>query len=101
MNKLERKAALMVAGATAGVIISGVTLLKRHARYITKKAAATFGEDDGEDFPEEEPVAAKEAEDHGEAGAAAFQPASDEADTAAHAVSQDARADDSEPGKDV
>jgi len=89
----------MVAGATAGVIISGVTLLKRHARYITNKAAATFGEDDGEDFPEEDQVAAKVAGDPGEAGAATSQAASDEADTAAQAVRQDVQTDDSEPGK--
>ncbi len=52
MTKLERKAAMIVAAATAGVIVSGVRLMKRHTRYLAKKAAATFGPDDGEN-PEE------------------------------------------------
>ncbi len=43
MTSLERKAALLVAAATAGVIVSGVKLLQRHTRYIAQKAAATFG----------------------------------------------------------
>ena len=49
MNRLERKAALAVAAATAGVIVSGVSLLRKHTRYLTEKAAATFGnEENGE-----------------------------------------------------
>jgi hypothetical protein len=43
VTSLERKAALLVAAATAGVIVSGVKLLQRHTRYIAQKAAATFG----------------------------------------------------------
>ena len=42
MNRLERKAALAVAAATAGVIVSGVSLIKKHTKYLTQKAAATF-----------------------------------------------------------
>ena len=46
MTKLERKAALAVAAATAGVIVSGVSLIRKHARYLTQKAAATFDPQD-------------------------------------------------------
>ena len=46
MTRLERKAALMVAAATAGVIVSGVSLLKKHAKYLTEKAAAKSIRDD-------------------------------------------------------
>ena len=46
MNKLERKAAMIVAAATAGVIVSGVRLMKKHTKYLAEKAAATFGPDD-------------------------------------------------------
>ncbi|HCI74195.1 MAG TPA: hypothetical protein DHV42_06625 [Lachnospiraceae bacterium] len=49
MTQLEKKAALAVAAATAGVIASGVALMKKHARYLTQKAAATFGPDDADD----------------------------------------------------
>lgn len=55
MTKLERKAAMIVAAATAGVIVSGVKLIKRHTRYLTEKAAATFGTDDQEEVPAEIP----------------------------------------------
>ena len=48
MNKLERKAAMIVAAATAGVIVSGVKLMKKHTKYLAEKAAATFGPDDEE-----------------------------------------------------
>ncbi len=48
MTNLERKAALIVAGATAAVIVSGVKLLKKHAIYLAEKAAATFGVDEEE-----------------------------------------------------
>ena len=51
MTKLERKAAMIVAAATAGVIVSGIKLIRRHTRYLAEKAAATFGTDDG-DMPE-------------------------------------------------
>ena len=46
MNKMERKAAMIVAAATAGVIVSGVKLMKKHTKYLAEKAAATFGPDD-------------------------------------------------------
>ena len=48
MNKLERKAAMIVAAAAAGVIVSGVRLMKKHTKYLAEKAAATFGPDDEE-----------------------------------------------------
>ncbi len=54
MTKFEKKAALAVAAATVGVIVSGVALLRKHSKYMAKKAAATFGSDDddmyGDDF---------------------------------------------------
>ena len=50
MNRLERKAALAVATAAAGVVVSGVALLKKHTRYMTEKAAATFDPDEEEDW---------------------------------------------------
>ena len=46
MNKLERRAAMIVAAAAAGVVVSGVKLMKKHTRYLAEKAAATFGPDD-------------------------------------------------------
>ena len=58
MNKLERKAAMVVAAATAGVIVSGVRLMKKHTKYLAEKAAATCGPDDEEWT---EPVAEDEA----------------------------------------
>ena len=68
MNKLERKAAMIVAAATAGVIVSGVKLMKKHTKYLAEKAAATFGPDDeewteptAENAPEE--TEAEEAEE--------------------------------------
>ncbi len=42
----------MVAAATAGVIASGITLMKKHTRYLAEKAAATFGPDDGDEAQE-------------------------------------------------
>ena len=48
MNKMERKAAMIVAAATAGVIVSGVKLMKKHTKYLAENAAATFGPDDEE-----------------------------------------------------
>lgn len=64
MTRLERKAALAVATATAGVIVSGIALIKKHTRYLTQKAAATFGPEDDEEegkdlFPESESVQAE------------------------------------------
>ena len=46
MTRLERRAALLVAAAAAGVVVSGVRLAKKHARYLMEKAAATFHEDE-------------------------------------------------------
>ncbi len=48
MTSIERKAALIVAGATVAVVVSGVRLLKKHAIYLAEKAAATFGTDEEE-----------------------------------------------------
>ncbi len=58
MTRLERKAALAVAAATAGVIVSGVALIRKHTKYLAQKAAATFGPDD----EEEETVTAETAD---------------------------------------
>ncbi len=46
MTKFEKKAALAVAAATVGVVVSGLALLRKHNKYMAKKAAATFGSDD-------------------------------------------------------
>ncbi len=48
MTKLERKAALAVLGASAAVTVAGIKLMKRHAKYMTQKAAAFF---DREEYP--------------------------------------------------
>lgn len=53
MNRLERKAALAVAAAAAGVVVSGVSLLKKHTKYMTKKAASTFDPEEDEDWFDE------------------------------------------------
>ena len=37
---------MIVAAAAAGVVVSGVKLMKKHTRYLAEKAAATFGPDD-------------------------------------------------------
>ena len=37
---------MIVAAAAAGVIVSGVKLMKKHTKYLAEKAAATFGPDD-------------------------------------------------------
>ena len=63
MNRLERKAALAVATAAAGVGVSGVALLKKHTRYLTKKAAATFDPDEEEDWFKEAEEAADKAKE--------------------------------------
>ena len=60
MTKLERKAALAVAAATAGVIVSGVSLIRKHARYLTQKAAATFDPQDEDEELTREALAAGE-----------------------------------------
>ena len=60
MNSLERKAALAVAAAAAGVAVSGAALLKKHAKYLTQKAAATFDPNEDEDWYDEAEKAAPE-----------------------------------------
>ena len=42
-----------VAAAAAGVVAAGVTLLKKHTKYMTEKAAATFDPEDEEDWFDE------------------------------------------------
>ena len=69
MNRLERKAALAVAAAAAGVIVSGITLIKKHSKYLTQKAAATFDPNEEEDWFDEAEGASEDAE--GKEGAAA------------------------------
>ena len=64
MTKLERKAALAVAAATAGVIVSGVSLLRKHTRYLTQKAASTFGPDEMNDKEEMDELTKRLAEDN-------------------------------------
>ena len=46
LTRLERKAALAVAGMTVAVVVSGVKLLKKHTRYMTQKAAAFFRDEE-------------------------------------------------------
>ena len=70
MNRLERKAALAVAAAAAGIVVSGVSLLKKHTKYMTQKAAATFDPQEEEDWFDEAEAAAEDAvEKAGEAAA--------------------------------
>lgn len=54
MTRLERRAALAVAAMTAGVIVSGVRLAKKRARYLAEKAASTFKDQDLKDEGPEE-----------------------------------------------
>ena len=75
MNRLERKAALAVAAAAAGVAVSGAALLKKHARYLTKKAAATFDPNEDEDWFDEAQNAAPEGAATPEGAAAPEEPA--------------------------
>ena len=60
MNRLERKAALAVAAAAAGIVVSGVSLLKKHTKYMTQKAAATFDPQEEEDWFDEAEAAAED-----------------------------------------
>jgi|GEM_PF-6945424 len=53
MTRIERRAAMAVAAAAAGVIVAGVKLAKRHADYWAKKAAMTFPETEEESGGEE------------------------------------------------
>ena len=46
MTRLERRAALLVAAAAAGVAAYGVRLAKKRARYLVEKAAAAFRDDE-------------------------------------------------------
>lgn len=86
MNRLERKAALAVAAATAGVIVSGVALIKKHTAYLTRKAAATFDPDEKEDWFDEAEAAAEEtgaAEEEAETAAEETRAAEEEAEAKA------------------
>ena len=88
MTKLERKAALAVAAATAGVIVSGVSLIRKHARYLTQKAAATFDPQDEDEELTREALAAGENQTE-EAGA-------DQTEEAAADQTEEAAADQTE-----
>ena len=46
MTRLERRAALLVAAAAAGVAAYGVRLAKKRARYLVEKAATAFRDDE-------------------------------------------------------
>ena len=46
MTRLERRAALLVAAAAAGVAAYGVRIAKKRARYLVEKAAAAFRDDE-------------------------------------------------------
>ena len=58
LTNTEKKAAMVVIGMAAAAAGAGVSLLKKHARYVAMKAAAFFeGEDAGStgEEPVEEP----------------------------------------------
>lgn len=58
MTRFERRAALAVLGATAGVAAAGIRLAKKRAKYLAEKAAATFSSglsDEYEEEPSDEP----------------------------------------------
>ena len=109
MTRLERKAALAVATATAGVIVSGIALIKKHTRYLTQKAAATFGPEDDEEegkdlFPESgsaQAEASAEAMKTPEAEASAEEAGKEEAQASAEeAGKEEAQASAEEAGKE-
>ena len=81
MTRLERRAALLVAAAAAGVAAYGVRLAKKRARYLVEKAAAAFRDDE---VPEPETDAGQSGADSGPETAAPEQAAADsEPETAA------------------
>lgn len=46
LTKAEKAAAAAVLAAAAGVAVTGISLLKKHAKFMAKKAAAAFREKD-------------------------------------------------------
>ena len=46
LTKIERIAALTVLSMSAGVAAAGVALMRRQARYLAKRAAAAFRDDE-------------------------------------------------------
>ena len=74
MTRLERRAALLVAAAAAGVAAYGVRLAKTRARYLVEKAAAAFRDDE---VPEPEAGAGQSGADSGPETAAPEQAAAD------------------------
>ena len=56
LTKAEKAAAMAVAGMTVTVAAAGVRLLRRHTRYMIRKAAAHFETDleDGQKEQQEE-----------------------------------------------
>ena len=45
LTRAERRAAMAVLAMTATVVVSGIKLLKKHADYLAKQAAAKFREE--------------------------------------------------------
>lgn len=74
MTRLERRAALLVAAAAAGVAAYGVRLAKKRARYLVEKAAAAFRDDE---VTEPEAGAGQSGADSGPETAAPEQAAAD------------------------
>ena len=74
MTRLERRAALLVAAAAAGVAAYGVRLAKKRARYLLEKAAAAFRDDE---VSEPEAGAGQSVADSGPETAAPEQAAAD------------------------
>lgn len=74
MTRLERRAALLVATAAAGVAAYGVRLAKKRARYLVEKAAAAFRDDE---VTEPEAGAGQSGADSGPETAAPEQAAAD------------------------
>ena len=74
MTRLERRAALLVAAAAAGVAAYGVRLAKKRARYLVEKAAAAFR---GDEVSEPEAGAGQSGADSGLETAAPEQAAVD------------------------
>ena len=62
MTRLERRAALLVAAAAAGVAAYGVRLAKKRARYLVEKAAAAFRDDEVPETETDSGLSASESE---------------------------------------
>ena len=80
LTRLERKAALAVAGMTVAVVVSGVKLLNKHARYMSQKAAAFFKEPGGDQTAASGSEQATAAEKDQTAAAGSDQAATQETD---------------------